>query len=59
MKAKNCDECQFFNVELTYPFNVVCSKGHKPRFYKPATLSDAHRGDWGFKRRCNDFKVKQ
>ena len=50
MKAKQCDECKNFK-HLPW-----CKKGHKPRFYKPANLSDAHSGNWGFKRRCADFK---
>jgi hypothetical protein len=49
-KTKYCDECRFFS----YPTeeSVECSKGHRPRFYKPKTQWSA---DWGYKRRCDDF----
>lgn len=55
--AKNCDECKHLKtntIDLSdFPY---CLKGHKPRLYKPQNLSDAHSGNWGFKRRCEDFK---
>ena len=58
-KAKYCDECKFFHYPLT-PFGdvdidqmPVCTKGHKPRFFKPRRIY----GDGGFKRKCEDFEI--
>jgi hypothetical protein len=33
----------------------VCRLKHKPRFYKPLTMSQAHTSNWGWKKRCADF----
>ena len=34
---------------------LVCSKGHKPRFYAPRGNFDF---EYGWKRRCKDFKSR-
>lgn len=62
MKTKHCDDCKF-QGDLGHPVipgddytNYVkeCGKGHKPRFYKPKGPTDY---EYGFKRRCADFKA--
>ena len=47
-KAKNCEECRHF-----LSGGILCVEGHNPRFYKPKHERD---GDWGWKRRCEDFE---
>lgn len=54
MKAKRCDECRHWRGGS---FGAPdCAKGHRPRFYLPTSIAGAHRGDFGFKRRCGDFE---
>ena len=56
MKARHCDECCHFDLkedEFGRPIPPVCLKGHRPRFYMPKGPMD---GDWGYKRRCEDFE---
>ena len=53
MLTRNCDECKHFDKGLW------CIKEHKPRFYAPKTISQAQRGDFGWKRKCDDFEQSQ
>lgn len=63
MKAKQCDECEHMKVDearMVLPnvwvADVIqCAKNHKPRFYMPKSYLDF---DYGWKRRCEDFKEK-
>lgn len=50
----NCNDCRHFIEDEV----MVCEMGHKPRFYLPQTISRAHAGNWGWKRRCNDRKPR-
>ena len=59
MKAKQCDECQHFDGERWNHKDGPCTKGHRPRFYKPLTFSQAHSSSWGWKRKCEDFERKE
>lgn len=58
MTARHCDECKHWQKDgrqvLT---SMVCTKGHKPRFYVPR--SDPRDTDWGWKRKCADFAPKE
>lgn len=55
-RASYCDECKHFADRYDAPdWRTVCMLGHKPRFFMPQTMSQAHSRDWGFKRRCEDF----
>jgi predicted anti-sigma-YlaC factor YlaD len=54
MKAKNCDECKHFSETLA-TYKRPCKLLHRPRFYVPRTTTQAEAGDYGWKRRCNDF----
>lgn len=56
--TRYCDECQHLQEHYGRPVEHSCAKGHALRFYHAQTLSQAHRGDWGFKRRCADFQAK-
>ena len=56
-KAKHCNECRFFRrlIPISRP-DLLCEKGHRPKFYKPANLHAVIWSDsWGWKRRCDDF----
>jgi hypothetical protein len=57
MKTRHCDECLHSKWDLTWDLSepFVCAKGHTPRFYRPKDISDAMRGNWGWKRKCEDF----
>jgi hypothetical protein len=55
-KARNCADCDHFRFVGTLQDACECSKGHRPRFYNPRSPNDP---DWGWKRRCDDFKQKQ
>ncbi len=58
-KAKNCADCLSGEWHPIHG-DLTCSKGHKPRFYKPRAdqMHMEWHGDWGWKRRCNDFEAK-
>jgi hypothetical protein len=59
-KTQHCDKCRNFGV-IPYlgigptQYRAQCMQGHGLRFYKPKTERDAYWGDWGWKRRCEDF----
>jgi hypothetical protein len=53
-KSNFCDTCAHYNAKL----RNVCEAGHRPRFYCPDTWAQAFHGDWGWKRRCEDFVAK-
>lgn len=57
MKAKHCEECWFFHQPSEIRPRAGCQKGHKPRFYAPKNISKAQRGDYGWKRKCEDFEI--
>lgn len=56
-QAAYCDECKHYGVnpEDDSTWDKPCTLGHRPRFYTPQTLSQAHSDAWGWKRRCADF----
>lgn len=56
MKTRHCDECRFadFSGEL-----MVCTKGHKPRFYMPKGEYPHFENDCGCKRKCEDYESGQ
>lgn len=56
MQTRNCEECKHSQSYL--PEEMRCLKGHKPRFYTPKDISDAMRGNWGWKGKCEDFEEK-
>ena len=69
MNAKYCDECKFrtdkyiggkhFLEDINKPvspYDLICTKGHRPRFYMPKT-DNPNCNDWGWKRNCDDFEV--
>lgn len=58
MKAVYCDECKHFSETLA-TYKRPCKAGHRPRFYVPRTTSHAVVGDYGWKRRCNDFEKSE
>ena len=54
-KASNCQECKhhYFRGPVD---SISCRKFHRPRFYTPRNIQDAHiEGKWGWKRVCEDF----
>ena len=53
MKTQWCDQCKHFDSDRLAASGKgnPCGAGHRPRFYKPLTLSQ----DWGWKRQCEDF----
>ena len=53
MKTQYCAECFHFAYRDDDP--RVCTKSHKPRFYPPQTVMDIVRGEFGWKRKCEDF----
>ena len=55
VKVKHCCECK--NAGLPPHGDLVCAKGHKPKFYAPKTITQAQRGDFGWKRNCDDFEI--
>ncbi len=60
MKASYCEDCKHYAIDPDddTTWHRPCEFGHKPRFYRPLTLSQAHSNDWGWKRRCHDFEAK-
>lgn len=56
-KANQCDECKHVYVEFTFVKTIVpqfkCTKGHKPKFYKPKSYTD---DNYGWKRVCSDYQ---
>ncbi len=57
--ANYCDECRHYSMHRIDTERTPCSIGHRPRFYTPQNLSQAHSSDWGWKRRCPDFAPKR
>ena len=51
-RAAHCNECKHYNGDRDRP----CNLDHRPRFYLPQTMRAVHTGDFGWKRRCADFK---
>lgn len=71
-KVRNCDECKFrtgnyiggklfledIQKEGIRPYDKICTKGHRPRFYMPK-LDNPYDTDWGWKRNCEDYEHGQ
>jgi hypothetical protein len=57
-KSKDCDQCANFKA-TTSDIENPCSKGHKPRFYRPNSLANIYIGNYGFRRVCDDFKQQK
>lgn len=55
MQTRNCDECKY-SYQRDWKIGLFCEKGHKPRFYSPKTITQAQHGDFGWKRKCEDFE---
>ena len=53
-ETRYCEWCQH-HAFIGDTNQLVCAKGHKPRFYKPRTTSPMD-SDWGWKRRCEDYE---
>lgn len=58
-RAAHCDECKHYDADIVPHEGWPCVEGHKPRFYIPQTMNQEHRGDYGWKRRCEDFERKE
>lgn len=60
-KTQWCDECRHFDLDLLDATGEgnPCTKGHKPRLYTPRTMSQVINEDWGWKRKCQDFEMKE
>jgi hypothetical protein len=56
MKTVWCHDCEHFKNEHYWPGKDMCKQGHKPRFYSPKTIHQAHIGVYGWKKKCIDFK---
>lgn len=61
MTTKHCDECSRFRYQ--YSLDRVfggarCSLGHKVRFFKPKS-NNYMDDDYGWKRKCGDFKMSK
>lgn len=54
MKTRYCNECKYLTHHEDK--DSVCKLGHKPRFYIPKDFSDVRMGNFGYKRKCADFK---
>ena len=52
--TRYCDQCLHFDPEKIHA-GAVCKLGHYPRFYAPVTVSQAEGGNWGWKRKCQDY----
>ena len=56
--TRNCDQCAYaahWN-DNAGKVHMHCQKGHRPRFYVPR--KDNPHGDFGWKRRCEDYQEK-
>lgn len=56
MKTKHCDEC-LHSYTRDWDLRLYCNKGHKPKFYAPKDISQSVRGNFGWKRKCEDFEI--
>jgi hypothetical protein len=54
MKTRSCQEC---NLADWSGEKLVCTKGHKPRFYLPIGTYPHFENEWGYKRRCEDYEL--
>lgn len=52
-RARSCIDCNLADFSEE---KLICTKGHKPRFYLPKGTYPRYENDWGYKRRCNDYK---
>lgn len=56
--ANRCEDCIHFSTDLiagSCETDVLCEKGHRPRFYMPRN-HNPYDDLAGWKRRCNDFE---
>lgn len=59
MKTQYCDACAHARYAYDpdgFGGDLWCSKKHKPRFYMPKGYMDT---DYGYKRKCGDFKLSK
>ena len=59
-KTKNCELCRHaegIGDDDLGGEKLACSKGHKPRFYRPTVGIGMYHtdDDYGWKRRCDDY----
>jgi hypothetical protein len=54
MKTRNCMDCSLADHTGE---RLICTVGHKPRFYLPTGNPHWSSDDWGWKRKCQDFKA--
>jgi hypothetical protein len=54
VKTRSCEDC---NLADFTGERLVCTKGHKPRFYMPKGTYPHYENEWGYKRRCEDFEL--
>ncbi len=59
MKTVWCHDCKHFKHAVYWEVKDMCRLGHKPRFYKPITMHQAHTGMYGWKKKCQDFKERE
>lgn len=60
IETRYCDLCAHCTYDVVpiegtdYSKDImICTKGHKPRFYQP---KDPMSSDYGYKRKCEDYK---
>ena len=56
-KTRHCETCWYFDGTKAVEDLPPCEKGHSPRFHRPK--DGPYRSDWGWKRRCDDFKERE
>jgi hypothetical protein len=54
IKTQHCEDCWHGKWDVPTS-DLVCEKGHKPRFYRMKSPLDQ---TFGFKRKCEDFVDK-
>lgn len=53
-RAAYCDECKHYRGGTDR--QTVCGRGHLPKFYFAKSYLQLVLGDFGWKRRCPEFK---
>jgi len=53
--TRHCESCQF--RQWQGDDRLICTKGHRPRFYQPVGRYPRFENDWGWKRRCADYQT--
>jgi len=55
--ANYCEDCRHSSItDETGKSTLICKHGHKPKFYVPKTHTDAIDGNYGWKRKCEDYE---